>query len=853
MDGLQDENFNSEETIDDLLITSTGGTAQPGMTGSITLSKFNYPVPFGDFGNFAISTSTTPDGRSLFPVHQGAMDAVAGLQAGETLGQGILQLQIGIIDTDLDLSLVTEDVLSTSVQVFADNCTGVSTPVASCVGVDTAEVGPIKIIVSRGSSVMVLGYAGGPSVVPGLIDVGDDNPELARQFGPITEVAPDGGVFVFKIPILYTDGPNSTDCPNTTSFDSLIDGGTAETDRFDTASAIGENYCIKQNDFIKVLYTDQLDDSGGQSTIQSNVGFNLVGPFIQTDKTVVASGMDLVLTLLDVDLDLDEDNAETIPLDVIQWDSLSATLTIGPLGGEPLAFDPEPSTFRETGDKTGTYQVIIEIPTSLNGNSLQEGEVITLSFQDWGHATSDYVGVGSFGDPVPKVASVQITMFDSTPTTVTGPVINAFIERNGFEIIVPLGVLVEPDLFPKVLVPTGIVEGDTVTLKVNGANFTPFFSKVLTLDDIIAEEISFTVSAGQLGADGPKSILYIVTSPNGNIKFLSGQLELTLVGGVRDQLLVKCTASPVLYQPGVQTTILAEAVDGLGDAVVADRLEIWIDDPFLPLASHNFGASTLSHSVIFTGSDFSYGCRAEKGGIDSFSGWKLVFIPPFPMKAIPIQYTGAQENSLDIIFIADEFSYTSSSDPNFLNDVSTAIDVFLAEPTYLLNQDKINYWLAGDTGQAFRNAENRCILVPPAFWDIFYPYVDAGAILHTTTFQDCAYMWNRIFSSSPDNRVLLHEAGHMPFGLSDEYLSANHFVPDPFPNLYETQADCDNDPFNSDKTCRMFTSTNLRTFGKPLFTSDPSSDDIMLDVGEFRPLDLRRTNWFFDQCDIGMC
>ena len=85
-----------------------GGPPVTGSTGEVSWGGDFYPIPFGDFGNFATSSSNTPDGRSLWPIHQTAMDAVAGLQVGETLGQGIVQAQILILDPDFNISQILE-------------------------------------------------------------------------------------------------------------------------------------------------------------------------------------------------------------------------------------------------------------------------------------------------------------------------------------------------------------------------------------------------------------------------------------------------------------------------------------------------------------------------------------------------------------------------------------------------------------------------------------------------------------------------------------------------------------------------------------------------------------------------
>jgi hypothetical protein len=82
----------------------------------------------------------------------------------------------------------------------------------------------------------------------------------------------------------------------------------------------------------------------------------------------------MILTLIEPDFDLDNDGAESYTLDLIEWDSDAAETTLGgkqdSTSVDALAFDPEPSAFRETGDSTGIFQVVIEIPATLSTNSL---------------------------------------------------------------------------------------------------------------------------------------------------------------------------------------------------------------------------------------------------------------------------------------------------------------------------------------------------------------------------------------------------------------------------------------------------------------------------------------------------
>jgi len=350
-------------------------------TGSVSLDRTVYPVPFGVEDDFKGLLSTTPDNRAIFPIHQTGMngDGIgdqtnAGLTAGEFLDTGDLTIHVRVNDADFDISASGEDVIATN---------------------STEGVGPVKISVIRGSSEVVLGYAGGPSEKEGRIDVGDDNPTEARQFGPIVEIAPDAGIFELDVSIRYTDGPASTSCPDQTDTWEPLDGSprepNSETNRFDDASGLG-NFCILQGDILSVEYSDPADASGDVNTVTDSATFDLRNGVLQADKSVYIIGSDMILTLIEPDFDLDNDQAETYDLDLIEWDSDAATITIGDADGEGIKFDPEPSNFRETGDSTGIFQIVIEIPQELENDALERGEEIVLEYTDWGPSGSDFVG-----------------------------------------------------------------------------------------------------------------------------------------------------------------------------------------------------------------------------------------------------------------------------------------------------------------------------------------------------------------------------------------------------------------------------------------------------------------------------
>jgi len=355
-------------------------------TGSVSLDRTVYPVPFGVEEDFDDLSSHTPDNRALFPIHQTGMngdginkangDIVSpGLTSGEFLDAGDLTIHIRVNDPDFDISASGEDKIATN---------------------STAGVGPVKVSVIRGSSEVILGYAGGPAELDGRIDVGDSDPTEARQFGPMDEIAPDAGIFETDIVVRYTDGPASTTCSDETERWGNLDGltGNLEGNRFDTPSDNGEDYCILQGDILQVEYSDPADASGDLNTVTDSATFDLRNGVLQTDKSVYIIGSDMIVTLIEPDFDLDNDQAETYDLDLLEWDSDAATITMGDAGdtADAAAFDPEPSNFRETGDSTGIFQIVIEIPQELEGDSLERGEEIILEYTDWGPSGSDFVG-----------------------------------------------------------------------------------------------------------------------------------------------------------------------------------------------------------------------------------------------------------------------------------------------------------------------------------------------------------------------------------------------------------------------------------------------------------------------------
>ena len=260
---------------------------------------------------------------------------------------------------------------------------------------DEIQLGEITAVTDGGANFVdgTVTIAGAPDAIFTFTDeLTEVNSNFVRDFGPMDEIAPDAGIFEIDVSLQYTDGPSDSICPTTVDYDADESGTQAVTDRFSEASSSGEDYCILQGDILQVEYTDPTDASGDENTVTDSATFDLRNGVLQSDKSVYIIGSDMILTLIEPDLDLDNDQAETWDLDLIEWDSDAATITMGDADGEGDSFDPEPLDFRETGDNTGIFQIVIEIPEVLEGDRLERGEEIILEYTDWGPSGSDFVG-----------------------------------------------------------------------------------------------------------------------------------------------------------------------------------------------------------------------------------------------------------------------------------------------------------------------------------------------------------------------------------------------------------------------------------------------------------------------------
>ncbi|MCS7158705.1 MAG: hypothetical protein N0A16_13410 [Blastocatellia bacterium] len=320
-------------------------------------------------------------------------------------------------------------------------------------------------------------------------------------------------------------------------------------------------------------------------------------------------------------------------------------------------------------------------------------------------------------------------------------------------------------------------------------------------------------------------------------------------------LRVSCIHNPIWPQATDRITFTANALDGALFPRSAYTIEIWVNDRFTPARRCIDSANCTVTLGPFSGT-VSYGCRVLDEGLEVWSGWRVVQIGnPSRGRAVPIIFTGGRSSRIDIVFIPDRDNYSGANDPRFLNDVRSVIEnAYYREDLFLSNQDKFNFWIALDMG----DAEPDCEHEPPGNWDDAYTFADVGALVHTDMFRDCAPGGMRVFSSEPTElRTFIHETGHVPFGLADEYCcDGGYFQQEVFPNVYEEPEDCRADASSFGRTaaaCREFEEVIDWWFDQDWSVSDPATNDLMVDNGMPQAADVRRINYIFDECRRARC
>jgi hypothetical protein len=215
-------------------------------------------------------------------------------------------------------------------------------------------------------------------------------------------------------------GTDSTVIDSTlTLIETTADSGVFEVEVTIAATVTIDAVKLKQGDILTAEFTDPTDASGNEYLNTDSSTLDLRTGSLTSDKSVYVRGTDAILSIIDADLNLDSGTVESYVLNLIEWDSDAATVNLG----AETEFDPEPSKFRETGEDTGVFQVVIEIPDSIAAGSaaavnLDSGEKIDLEYVDHGTAGEDNYSTSSTED-------IELTIYTSNfgaPISSTIPV-----------------------------------------------------------------------------------------------------------------------------------------------------------------------------------------------------------------------------------------------------------------------------------------------------------------------------------------------------------------------------------------------------------------------------------------------
>jgi len=345
---------------------------------------------------------------------------------------------------------------------------------------------------------------------------------------------------------------------------------------------------------------------------------------------------------------------------------------------------------------------------------------------------------------------------------------------------------------------------------------------------------------------------------------------------------IRCMHSPVWPKHGEDVTITAEALDGSLNPVSAQSLGAYFEGQIgIPTNNVSTVTRTIPYYELTSANTLMYQCEMTNNGATIGTGWREVqiggldpvlhlsslFQPPTNLnRAVPILNTGPKGASIDVVFIADSSTYAQgANDPTFQSDVYEAIRTgYYSEAIFLEWQQYLNFWIALDTGTF--NGPGQCDYTIPIgdnflqpVWYTLYAWADTGAMLHHQT-GGCAYRSSRILASivAPNYRTLLHESGHSPFGLSDEYANGDtsYFVPNPYPNIYRTEEACIEDAPNLLPWDPTRVGTDCRSFigrpGQTWWKSEPEID-LMNHNQTINGADLRRMDYIFDRCTRGQC
>lgn len=136
---------------------------------------------------------------------------------------------------------------------------------------------------------------------------------------------------------------------------------------------------ISQDDVVEIRYLDQSDATGETRSSTKSIPLSQTYAQVQTpgnDRTRI--GHDFIVRIYEPDANLDSKDVDRIPLSKLQYrgeGGIRTTLSNS-------AFDANASSLRETGENTGMFEVIIEIPRTIDGKTVHIGDWYEILYVD---------------------------------------------------------------------------------------------------------------------------------------------------------------------------------------------------------------------------------------------------------------------------------------------------------------------------------------------------------------------------------------------------------------------------------------------------------------------------------------
>jgi len=151
-----------------------------------------------------------------------------------------------------------------------------------------------------------------------------------------------------------------------------------------------------QDDLVVMKYFDQSDYSGEKQAVTKSVSLSKSYAQVQTTDNRQRIGHEFTLRIFEPDANLDSRNVDRISLNRFEYEGeggIKTTLT------NP-AFDANSNYLLETGDNTNIFEVVIKIPRTIDGKTVQIGDWFKITYKDFStpsNTQEDVVYKGKIG------------------------------------------------------------------------------------------------------------------------------------------------------------------------------------------------------------------------------------------------------------------------------------------------------------------------------------------------------------------------------------------------------------------------------------------------------------------------